>query len=148
MDLAELITESRPYLKCFDYDHYPDNFKIFEERFCSIYSELAQQDPIETASGLIASLESGRALLPRRAGRTAAEEEKSVLALFLAPAAIRMGGSAPDFANALCSQWNEHYPKNIFRVGDYETIMKGFDSTLLGIPLRKSSKNRRSSPLI
>ena len=100
-------------------------------------------DPEAAAAQLIDTLERRRAELSRRAQKTAAEEEKRVLALFLAPAAERMGSVAADFVQVLCRQWNTRYPRNTFLAGNYETIMKGFDANLLGLPLRKSSKRNR-----
>ena len=126
MNFAELISASRTYLSCFDYDHYPACFQAFEN----------------DAAPLFDALEGGRAELPRKVQKTAAEEEKQVFALFLAPAALRRGGAAQTFSEALCRQWNTRYPRNTFLAGNYETILKGFDSNLLGLPLRKSKFRR------
>lgn len=143
MDLAELISTSRSYLSCFDYDHYPACFQTFEQDCSPILAALEGADLESAATQLIDTLERRRAELPRRAQKTAAEEEKRVLALFLSPAAERLGGAAADFVQILCRQWNKRYPRNIFLAGNYETIMKGFDANLLGLPLRKSSKRNR-----
>lgn len=143
MDLAELISASRSYLACFDYDHYPACFQSFEADCAPLLAALEGSDPEAVAAQLIDTLERRRAELPHRAQKTAAEEEKRVLALFLAPTAERLGGGAADFVQVLCRQWNARYPRNTFLAGNYETIMKGFDANLLGLPLRKSSKRNR-----
>lgn len=142
MDLAELISTSRSYLACFDYDHYPACFQAFEEDCAPLLDALEGTDPGSAAAQLIDTLERRRAALPRRVQKTAAEEEKRVLALFLAPAAERLGEAAADFVQVLCRQWNVRYPRNTFMAGNYETIMKGFDANLLGLPLRKSKQRR------
>ena len=76
-----------------------------------------------------------------RAEKKAAEQEdKLVLAYFLAPAARRCGGPALHFAAILSRKWNARYPRNPFYPGDFDVILKGFDANLLGLPLRKSKK--------
>jgi hypothetical protein len=40
------------------------------------------------------------------------------------------------FADTLCRQWNDRYPKSPFFTGTYETIMKGFAPTIMGIPVQ------------
>ena len=143
MDLAELISASRSYLACFDYDHYPACFQAFGQDCSPILAALEGSALESAAAQLIDTLERRRAELPRRVQKAAAKEEKQVLALFLAPTAERLGGTSADFVQILCRQWNARYPRNTFLAGNYETIMKGFDANLLGLPLRKSSKRNR-----
>ncbi|MBR1456668.1 MAG: hypothetical protein IJ594_05865 [Oscillospiraceae bacterium] len=140
MSFADLIASSRGYLSRFDYDNYPPCFSAFEADGASLFAALEGADPEQAAAVLIDELERRRGELPRRAQKQQAEEEKRVLALFLSPAALRYGGAAADFAGALSRQWNARYPRNTFLPGDYDVIMKGFDSNLLGLPLRKSKK--------
>ena len=142
MDFAELISASRSYLACFDYDHYPTCFETFEKDCAPLLAALEGADLEDTAARLIDTLDRRRAELPRKAQKLAAEEEKRVLALFLSPAAERLGGTAENFAQILCRQWNARYPKNPFLAGSYETIMEGFSFSLLGLPLRKSRQRR------
>ena len=142
MELAELILNSREYLSCFDYDHYPACFQAFEEAFAPLAEALGALGPEQAAEALTEELARRRADLPRRQQKTAAEEEKQVLALFLSPAAARLGGFSLCFSEALMRRWNALYPRNTYLAGDYETILKGFDANLLGIPLRKSKRRR------
>ncbi len=138
MDLAERIVLSREYLSCFDYDHYPSCFQTFEAE-CAPFFEVLDTAGLEQAAAiLIETLERRRAALPHREQKLAAAEEKRVLALFLSPAAVRWGGLAASFAEELNRKWTARYPRNTYLVGTYEAIMKGFDSNLLGLPLRKS----------
>ncbi len=135
MELTRLIVSSRAYLNCFDYDHYPDCLETFEKAAAPLLS-VSVSDP----ELLIDELERIYADLPRRERKEAAIKDKQVLALYLSPAALRIGNGAEAYARLLCEKWNQHYPRNRYIVGDYDTIMKGFDANLLGLPLRKSSR--------
>lgn len=130
MDLITLITDSIPYLSEFDYDHYPDNFDTFKNELSKI--EFTGEDD------LLDKLEKRRDGLSLWKKKSAFEEHKKVLALFLCPALKKI--DREDLAMSINNEWNERYPKNIFRPGDFETLLKGFDSNLLGLPLRKSKK--------
>ena len=140
MDFAELISASRSYLTRFDADNYPACFQAFEADAAPLFAALAEQDPESAAAALIDTLERQREALPRRARKLAAEEEKRVLALFFSPAAVRLGGRAADFAEVLCRQWNARYPRNLFFVGDYETLLSGFAPKIMGIPIQSFRK--------
>ena len=137
MELYELIISFLPQTQHFNYTEYPPAFSSFEEQAAPCFELLTEENEEATAVELIEKLELQRALLRRREAKQRAEQEKQVLALFLAPAAERYGGAAPAFADALSRLWNERYPKNRFFAGNYEKIMKGFDANLLGLPLRK-----------
>ena len=142
INLSNLVIASRGYLSSFDYDHYPENFRLFEEAAAPLYATLSGMDHTAEAVRMIEELEQQRESLPRSARRETADMDKRVLALFLAPAARRYGGAAEAFVQVLQEKWNARYPRNTFLAGDYEVIMKGFDSNLLGLPLRKSKFNR------
>ena len=59
-----------------------------------------------------------------------------VLTLYLCPAAGRLGGNAPEFAENLNRIWNEKHPRDPFRLGSYESIVRGFEASIFGIPLK------------
>lgn len=143
MHFTALIRSSREYLSCFDYDHYPECFQRFEDACAPLFAQLSESMLSDEAAAVIDALEADRAALSRRQQKDAAFLDKQVLALFLSPAAARFGGEAEAFARELCRQWNDRYPRNTYLPGYYDDIMKGFDATLLGIPLRKSKKLRR-----
>lgn len=65
---------------------------------------------------------------------------KQVLALFLSPFCLKKGGEFEFFARELNKVWNKKYPKNVYYLTDFDSILKGFDANLLGLPLRKSNK--------
>ncbi len=136
MELAKLILTSRKYLYEFDYDHYPENFEVFEREVGPFFDEAESQSAKEVSD----AIDSEVLALPKREQKKASEEAKRVLALFFTPAALKRGGSAEEFAKDLCSTWNESHRKNTYNVGNYDTILSGFDSNILGITLRKSDR--------
>lgn len=138
----ELIRSAHPYLDSFDYDHYPANFAQFEAAAEPLFQKLPEP-PAEIAAqaaSFVKRFAEDYAALPRREQKEISFRDKQVLALFLAPAALRAGEEAAAFARELCANWKVQFPRNPFLVGEYETIMKGFDANLLGLPLRKSKR--------
>ena len=133
--LADLITASRPYTGLFDYDHYPTCFEEFEKAAAPLLADAAPDPGV-----LLEKLETLRNALPGKEKKNAFLQDKLVLALFLSPVCGKAGGAVSDFAVSLREEWIRRYPREAYLLGDYETIMKGFDANLLGLPLRKSSK--------
>ena len=140
----QLIRSAHPYLSCFDYDHYPECFSRFEEAAGPIFRQFTEVSPADAdgsrAEEAVMSLSQDYGSMPRREQKEISFRDKQVLALFLVPAAMRAGDAAADFARKFNACWNTKFPRNTFLVGNYETIMKGFDANLLGLPLRKSKK--------
>ena len=137
MDISSLILAYLPRLAEFSFSGYPPAFSDFEREAAPFFASLHETDAEQRAEQLIEELEAGRKSLSRRESTARAEREKNVMALFLAPAAMRFGSPAAAFAEELSRLWNTRYPRNRFYPGSYETIMKGFDANLLGLPLRK-----------
>lgn len=140
MTFAELTESARPYLTVFDYDHYPDCFRQFEADAKPLFDTLTGESGPALAAALVTDLAQLRLVLPRRAQKDAAFEQKQVLGLFLSPAARRHSATALAFTEEVRRLWCEMYPKNGYLAGDFEQIMKGFDANLLGLHLRKSKK--------
>ena len=138
MELSELILSYLPRLDDFSYSAYPPAFEEFGQKAEPFFEALHEGQGEACAGALISDLESRRLGLGRRQARLQAEREKKVLALFLAPSALKRGGEASAFAEQLSRLWNERYPRNRFFPGTFEKIMKGFDANLLGLPLRKT----------
>lgn len=138
MELCDLILETLPALASFSYSGYPPTFAAFEREVTPFFDSLREHEAESRAAALITELEKTRSSLGRREAKERAGKEKQVLALFLAPAAQRYGEAAQSFAEALSRLWNARYPRNRFYPGSFETILKGFDANLLGLPLRKS----------
>jgi hypothetical protein len=137
MDFPELIAQTRPALAQFDAVHYPAAFSAFEAQAAPLWVS-AEAAPQEAAQALLSALEARRAALPRRKRRRAALEDKQVLALFLAPAALRQGGGESPFARELQRQWAARYPRDLFFLGSYEELMEGFDAFFFGFPRKKT----------
>ena len=133
--LADLIVSSRPYTGLFDYDHYPACFEEFEKKAVPLLTDTAADPGV-----LLETLETQRNALPGKEKKNAFLQDKLVLALFLSPVCVKIGGAVQEFAVSLRNEWIRRYPREAYLLGDYETIMKGFDANLLGLPLRKSRK--------
>ena len=142
MDFVELISSAQAYLDRFDYDHYPDCFAAFEETCAKWFTEHETLDAENETERVLKQFEARWAELPRRERREAAYRDKQVLALFFSPAAARLSEETGAFAEVLREKWNIRFPRNTFLPGRFEEILKGFDANLLGLPLRKSKKNR------
>ena len=142
MDFVELISSAHPYLERFDYDHYPDCFAEFEENCGKWFTEHEALDAENETERILEQFEARWAELPRRERREAAYRDKQVLALFFSPAAVRISEESDAFAEVLREKWNIRFPRNTFLPGRFEEILKGLDANLLGLPLRKSKKNR------
>ncbi|MBR1585148.1 MAG: hypothetical protein IJ662_06385 [Clostridia bacterium] len=137
MDLAELIFTSREYLAHFTYAEYPDHFAAFSQNVQPYFDDLSGADLQEQTKRLIEVIDQRLAGMPRREKKESTIQIKQVMALFLGPSALRYGQNAVAFAQCLCQSWNEKYPRNAFYLGDFDTLMKGFDANFLGITLRK-----------
>ena len=142
MDFVELISSAQAYLDRFDYDHYPDCFAAFEENLDQWFAEHEAFVAEKEAERILEQFEARWAELPRRERQKAAYRDKQVLALFFSPAAARLSEETGAFAEVLREKWNIRFPRNTFLPGRFEEILKGFDANLLGLPLRKSKKNR------
>lgn len=142
MDFVTMIASAQAYLDQFDYDHYPDCFAAFEEDCAKWFAEHGALAAESETERILEQFEARWAQLPRRERREAAYRDKQVLALFYSPAAARISEEAGAFSETLREKWNARFPRNTFLPGRFEEILKGFDANLLGLPLRKSKKNR------
>ena len=64
MNFQDLIITSRVYLSSFDSDHYPENFRRFEEAAGPLFDALDGKDPALEAKQLIDELEKNRGTIP------------------------------------------------------------------------------------
>ena len=138
MDFFELLDSAQPYLGCFDYDHYPQCFAEFEANAAEFFRGLEGRDPEAAAESLLNNVAERWNSLPRLKRRAAAKRDKTVLALFFTPAAARHSEAAMAFAAVLRERWNSRFPRNRYLAGDYEKLIKGFDTDFFGITLRKT----------
>lgn len=143
MDFFALLELARPWLGCFDYDHYIENFARFEREAAPFFDALGGTDGEETVKALLAQTEARWAALPRARRAALAGQDRQVLALFFTPAAERHSEAAYAFAELLRARWNARFPRERYLAGHYESIVKGFDTDFFGVTLRKSSKKDR-----
>ena len=139
MSLAEFIRNAHTYLDRFEYDDYKELFPVFKAGLEEILGAAGERN----TGKLMADLEQLSAGLARREQKDLLFKDKQVLALYFTPAALEIGGDAAVFAEELCAEWCERYPKEKYSPGTYDQLLKGFDSNLLGLPIRKSNKWRR-----
>ncbi len=142
MELLEIIIASHPYLSRFSYDEYPDCLLEFEQKTADFFQSVTENNVDEKIRNIISSFASRYDELPKRERKKAINDDRQILALFLTPGILRRNPPLTEFAEKLCAEWNSRFPKEKYLVGSFETIMKGFDSNMLGLPLRKSKKRK------
>ena len=142
MDFVAMIASAHPCLDRFDYDHYPDCFAAFEENLDQWFAEHEALDAEKVTERILKQFEERWAQLPRRERREAAYRDKQVLALFFSPAAVRISEESDAFAEVLREKWNTRFPRNTFLPSRNAPSFSVNTANLLGLPLRKSKKNR------
>lgn len=140
MRFFELLDSAHPYLRCFDYDHYPQCFAEFSANAAPFFDGLDPACLPQTAEEIVKLADARWKSRPFWQRAELARQDRSALAIFFAPAAARHSDTAQAFARLLQERWNERFPRNRFFAGDYEAIMKGFDKDFMGIKLRKSKE--------
>lgn len=138
LPLTQLITEKRGYLDFFNRNHYKEYFQKYCEESAEIFDELsaageaagygAYQFYTQTAGRLIDELEACWDSQERKKRRRELQKErdKTLIAVFVIPAAIAYGEGCAAFADALSAVWNGRYPKDRLHVGRFEDIAAGF----------------------
>ncbi len=134
MDFPELIASCREELPRFNAAEYPPSFARFESAAAALFASVT--DPFSSARDLVSALEEDCRPLSRKEQKERLQQDKLVLTLYLCPAAVRLGGKAPEFAENLNRIWNEKHPGDPFRLGSYENIVHGFEASIFGIPLK------------
>ena len=133
MDIAILIPDEMGfYLDGFKKTQYPTCFQHYCQRTQPVWEDIAQQDPEKCAAALADWMDAhpGRFFKARRMA-----DRQMLMLQYTAPAAVKMG--LEDFAQALSRIWTQRHRKYPFQVTSYETLLKGFNSTLLGFPMPK-----------
>lgn len=120
----------------------PDNYGWYLERFRpGLYREAFEEYCRVSArafealeKGEVSPEEASRQLMGHCAGlikwpgkKLKIYDLKCLLSLFTSPAAeLRGSAEAADFARILNETWNNSYPKEPYKSGDYETLAAGF----------------------
>ena len=140
MKLTDLVISAIPYLSEFNYDRYPENYKVFSEILFPVLSAALIPGVHAAVRDFMDSFEICFSSLSKKERRDMPFKFKQVLALFLSPFCLKKGGEFEFFARELNEVWNKTYPKNVYYLTDFDSILKGFDANLLGLALRKSNK--------
>ena len=140
MDWITFVERAQEALEQFNAAEYAAAFQRLEEESAALFDAL--QAPGAEAQTLLDALEARRQTLGRREQKKALDREKLALALYLSPAAERKGGNAALFSAQLNRLWNERHPKSSYALGNFETIMSGFQASFLGIPLNNFVRRR------
>lgn len=136
MELAQLIRSAHAYLEPFNYNNYIYHFDLFEKEVEPFFQAEAFPDP----DAFFLELEKTRNQYSSKKRKTIQYQDKLVLSLFFSPAASRYGKDAFEFAEQVRQLWNMRYPKESYNPGSFDKIVAGFESNLLGLPLRKTGK--------
>ena len=140
MKLTDIIINAMPYLSEFNYDCYTNNYKKFSEDLVPVLSTALLSEVHTAVQDLIDGFDLYCSSLSKKEIKDMSFKFKQVLALFLSPFCLKKGGEFEFFARELNKVWNKKYPKNVYYLTDFDSILKGFDANLLGLPLRKSNK--------
>ncbi|MBQ2602210.1 MAG: hypothetical protein II668_00990 [Oscillospiraceae bacterium] len=128
MNVYELVDKYRIYTAHFNKTEYPAFFEKYRSGADEYFSGIERENVAPEVKALVDALEAEwnrhRFKFRREAVR---EDDKLLLALFLAPACLEIGSDISQaFARELSMEWNERFPDSIFRVGTYAQINKGF----------------------
>ena len=140
MKLTDIIINALPYLSEFNYDCYTNNYKKFSEDLVPVLSTALLSEVHTAVQDLTDGFDIYYSSLSKKEKKDKPFKFKQVLALFLSPFCLKKGGEFEFFARELNEVWNKTYPKNVYYLTDFDSILKGFDANLLGLPLRKSNK--------
>ena len=140
MKLTDLVIAAIPYLSEFNYDCYPDNYRKYSEEIVPVLSNALLPGVNTAVQDLIDGFDLYCSSLSKKEIKDISFKFKQVLALFLSPFCLKRGGEFEFFARELNKVWNKKYPKNVYYLTDFDSILKGFDANLLGLPLRKSNR--------
>lgn len=124
-------------------DDFESAFARYEEAHAPVFRQLEAacraepENRDEMISEVIETLLQGLEADWEAAGRRrtmAAEDDKVVVAIFLAPMVRHLKlGCSEDFAAKLQATWVARYPKNPFYLGSYEELSAGFRKKYLGL---------------
>ncbi len=128
MTVYDLVDKYRIFTAHFNKTEYPVFFEKYRAGADEYFSGIAPESIGSEVKSLVDALEADwnrhRFKFRREAVR---EDDKLLLALFLAPACIEIGTEVSRaFAEELSMEWNDRFPDSVVRVGSYTQINKGF----------------------
>lgn len=134
----ELVISKRRFLDSFNRQSYDEAFKEYCKECESAFDAVEHTDVaedinerellLEAAEGFVQELseEWETAEHSNRRRRLRMLQDRTLIAVFLAPAAIEYGERCGVLAEALEEAWRRRFPKEEFHVGTYEVISEGF----------------------
>ena len=134
--LKNSVCNSFAWTKHFNRSDYAAAFQSYCEQYAAVYREAASKtDAAALAEELLESMEKRRSkLLPWR--RNAARvDDKMLLLTFLGPMLLSLGEEGKALAEALRNGWRSHYTGERYELAEYETILDGFNNSVMGFSL-------------
>ena len=134
MDYTILIPDQMSYfLNGFQKTTYPTCFADYCRIAAPFFESIT--DPEQAAAELVDWIDAhpGKFFRKRRVA-----DRQMLMLQYTAPAAVQAGKG--DFAYALSRAWSNRHPDFPFRVGTYEVLLSGFNTTLLGFPIHKEEE--------
>lgn len=131
------MKEYLPLIDCpdalthFTKQDYPVCFKNYMADCAPLFAALrAGQSPAKLADSLLNAVEARILASRSRRGRQNAENKyRSIIALYLSPAALEDGSpECTAFAEELCRLWNARF-SSVYELGTYSQLMEGFRKT-------------------
>ena len=141
--MLEAVLDAEKYLEGYAYGVYPKTFAEYTERFVPRYIKAVQESgdlsrlAEEILDGLAQSVREQRFFNRSRARG----DQKLMLAVYVTPMLL----AAPEpgcreLAGILRAKWQERYPKDAYRMADYERIAGGFHRKILGFTVEEKPK--------
>lgn len=137
--LAGCVIDNRDIMRDFNRNSYLSSFKEYREKYKPLFAALEE---LYAADGEAVKIDAVRAFMGGVAEHVSASSKPTsaldqlrfVIALYFVPMvrSLKLNVSEP-FCLALRDEWAKTYPKFEFKVGDYETIVEGFNKKFLGL---------------
>ena len=127
----DAVLDGKAWLGAFRRKTYPEAYERYCARYAAAFAAAAEDAsfPAAFAEALTAKLK--KVFFWNRAA--AWSDAKMMLVSYLLPMAAQR--------EALAAAWNRKNPKDPVKPADYETILAGFRSTVLGFDLSKREKS-------
>ena len=134
--LKNSVANSFAWTKYFNRSDYAAAFRNYCAQFSAAYAEaITKIDTADLAEALIVYMEERREkLLPWRR-KAAKVDDKMLLLTFVGPMLLSLGEEGRALAEALRDEWQECYEGETYEIAGYETIVDGFNNSVMGFSL-------------
>lgn len=130
--LGRLFEGEAVYMSQFNSAGYKNAFDKCCETAAPILAGIT--DNAAAAEELAAEFENEFSSMRRRRAKLTIENRKLFICFYINPVFMKL---RPELADELKAAWDRHIPGEQYTVADYETVAGGFNTTILGIPIRK-----------